>query len=225
MIKNILIAVLLIILGYFGYKELVQKNKIENDPTSNPQPLVNQKISQIPQDFTLGTNAYNDLLKEVKKLNENAGVSRPLTVDNKIDITGDGVPELLVNTGDGGATMDGYTVVMYKNDLPELIIVRDPSGSVHDNRPGYLGAMSGGGGAGRYGGSIELLSKEQSIITKTFSIYGESEDYCYATVYTWNGQSGEFLYNATLSTKYTKELIPHCKEIAADTGVNFVVKE
>ncbi len=224
MIKNILIVVLVIILGYFGYKELAQKNIIEKEPVVEEREG-NEEISQVPEDFTPGTEAYNNLLTEVKKLSETAGSTGALTTSTRIDITGDGVPELLVNTGDGGATMQSNTVVMYKNGMPELVIIRDPSGRIHDQRPGYYSAMSGAGGSGRYGSGVELLAEEQSILTKTFSIYGAPEDYCYATVYTWNSPSGEFHYNETLSAKYTKELIPQCKQIALDTGVNFVVKE
>ncbi len=217
--KNIFIGILIVVIGCLVFIQFQKKD-------NKTEPILDENNStfKISESFSPGSASYINLLNAIKKFDSTAGVPRPISVEQRVDITGDGIPELLVSTGNGGAAMDAFTVVRYENQNLEVVNIRDNTGKTGDGRPGYYSAMSGSGGSGRYGSSIELLSNKNSILTKVYSIYGEPEDYCYAIVYTWNNQTKFFEYNTLLSKQYTNDLIPVCKKVASDTGVIFIDK-
>jgi len=140
--------------------------------------------------------------------NERIEESRSISIYKKVDVTGDGVPEVLVNLGTGGATTDLVTSMRIENGEPIAPLFKQKDGKIST-----LIFTTGAGGSGRYGSTAEMLGNKNAIYSASYSKYGESADYCRVEAYQWNSQTKVFEYNAGLSNEVQQE---YCR--TAGTG-------
>lgn len=192
----------------------------ENKEMYYPKPVVIQVSNLVDQNvkkdlYEEGSPLY-EKLKAVLKVEELFGDVHPMYVSGEKDITGDGVPELLVYTGESGSTTDFYTIVKVNNGEPEIVKIKEPNGKVSS-----LSGSNGGGGSGRYGSSLEMLPDQKSILSSSYSVYGEKNDSCSSDIYTWNPKTTLFEHNKALSDIKTKEIMKTCLNIATETGVRY----
>ena len=124
---------------------------------------------------------------------ENSG---PIKISEKADITGDGVPEALVDLGDGGATSEFFALMMIENNKPIAARFKQKDGKISS-----LMFIAAAGGAGRYGSGANLLSDKNAIYSASYSAHGESDDYCRVEAYQWNAQTKIFEFNLNLSNE------------------------
>ena len=202
---NIVLIVLAVILaGAVGYFALVKKSPSENQPTNNP-PATTPTPKAVDWESLLPS--MRTALKQAFP-NERIEESRPISIYKKVDVTGDGVPEVLVNLGTGGATTDLVTSMKIENDKPIAPLFKQK-----DGRVSTLIFSAGAGGSGRHGSTAEMLGNKNAIYSASYSKYGESADYCRAEAYQWNSQTKIFEYNAGLSNEVQQD---YCR--TAGTG-------
>lgn len=169
--------------------------------------------------FTLTSNSkaidWESLLPSMRTAlkqafpNERIEESRSISIYKKVDVTGDGIPEVLVNLGTGGATTDLVTSMRIENDKPIAPLFKQKDGKIS-----ILLFSAGAGGSGRYGSTAEMLANKNAIYSASYSKYGESADYCRAEAYQWNSQTKIFEYNIGLSNEVQQD---YCK--TAGTGL------
>ena len=160
---------------------------INNTPTTTPTPKAVDWESLLPSMRTALKQAFP---------NERIEESRPISIYKKVDVTGDGVPEVMVNLGTGGATIDLVTSMRIENNKPIAPLFKQKDGKVST-----LIFSVGAGGAGRYGSTAEMLANKNTIYFASYSKYGESADYCRVESYQWNAQTKIFEYNSSLSNE------------------------
>lgn len=207
------LAVLLLVYIAFKPKGITTPEKETKETTSESVSNTNKESNP---EFIVGSKSYNEFLLELKNLDPNAGVDRNASVESWADVTGDGVDEGLVSIGTGGSAMDSYAVIKVENGKPVLTKIKDENGNTS-----YFSGMSGSGGSGRYGGMTGLLPEQNSLYTSSYMVYGSIDDYCGASVYTWNSGTKMFEYKKTLSKQKTDEILVMCNQLASDTGVKY----
>ncbi len=126
--------------------------------------------------------------------------SHPIRISEKTDITGDGVSEVLVYLGVGGATTDFFTLLRIENDKPVVAYFKQKDGKISS-----LMFTAGAGGAGRYGSTVKMLADKNAIYSASYSAYGDKSDYCRAEVYQWNAQTKIFEFNTGLSNEIQQD--------------------
>lgn len=141
--------------------------------------------------------------------------SRPLRISRKIDLTGDGAAEYIVDLGTGGAATDMYAIVRLENGKPVLPGFKDPNGEVY-----WQALLSGSGGAGRYSYAFELDPENRAVYLKYFSVYGEENDYCVGAAYVWNELSGQFEHDGDLSAKPQNEITAECGQVRNSLSID-----
>ena len=134
---------------------------------------------------------------------------QPMSIGQKIDITGDDIPEALVNLGTGGATTDVIALVQIQNNKPIIPLFKQKDGKIST-----LLFAGGGGGGGRYGSTTEMLPAENAVYYADYWKYGDKEDHCIVSAYKWNSQTKIFDYNLNLSNQIQQD---YCR--TAGTGI------
>jgi hypothetical protein len=201
----IVILVLLVIIGYLVFNRGNKSSLVINENTGAQTGIV----QTLPGDDSLireGSDAYKREFPD-----------QPLgtvTVAEKADITGDGLSEFVLNTGNGGATSDAFSIFRWENNTAVYARFKEKSGEV---KPAAV--LSGSGGAGRYGFSYKLMPDDHAILITDYSIYGTTDDFCSASVYVWNPQTKVFDYNSNLSVAPQKDLQKTCTEIKVGLGL------
>ena len=201
--NTVLIILVVVLSSASGYVILVKKSapveqqqsnslsETQTSPTAtnNPPP----KVKTLDWDSLIPT-----MRTALKQAFPNVRIedSRSISVYKKVDITGDGVPEALVNLGTGGATTDLITLVRIEND--KLVV---PLFKQKDGKTSTLIFSSGAGGSGRYGSDANLVESKNAIYSTHYSAYNESSDSCGAEAYQWNGQTKVFEFSASLSSE------------------------
>lgn len=136
---------------------------------------------------------------------------QPISISQKVDVTGDGIPEALVDLGTGAASSDYFAVMRIENNKPVMATFKEKDGTITTSK--FF--MDGIGGSGRYGSKIEMQSDKNAIYSASYYKYGGSSDSCGVSIYQWNPQTKIFEYNATLSNPAQQD---YCK--TAGTGLN-----
>lgn len=149
---------------------------------------------------------WQSLISDIRKaigskfLDMNIYANQNITIDQTKDITGDGISEALVNAGTGGAATVGLILMRLENNKPVLANFRKSNGEIAP-----INFLAGGGGAGRYGATTEMLPNKNAIYTGAYMAYGNaSSDYCRVEAYQWNAQTKIFNYSASLSSELQK---------------------
>ncbi len=192
-INIVLIVSVLILVGAVGYFALVKKSPA---PTSETQPTNNPTVTTAsPKAVDLKSLLPGIQIALKKALpSYQPSTTNPISINGEVYITGDGVPEAVVDLG-SGATTDSFTLVRIKNNKPVVSLFKQKDGKVST-----LVFTDGAGGAGRYASKFEIL-KNNAIYSASYYIYLEGSDYCRAEMYQWNSHTKIFEYNTGLSNK------------------------
>ncbi len=123
-----------------------------------------------PVDWKAMVSAIREVLhKEAEIHSEFSGIENlsSLAISKTTDITGDGIPEALVDLGTGGASADETTVMRMEKDKPVLAVFK--------RRDGKLLPMTFLEGASvMHTGGIELLPEKQAVYSFHYK-YSESQ--------------------------------------------------
>ncbi len=184
--------------------------------TPTPEPIVEPVVTSevAPDPYAVGTPAYIAIEALVKKANPDAGRDRSIGIGERTDITGDGIPELIVNDGVVGAEDHNY-IVRFENEIPVLVKVN------YKGKVSTFSGMSGSAAVGKKADTVQLLAQQQAILVTSYSVYGEQKDYCVAIAYVWNPTTKIFEYNKQLSDQKISELMTTCLQVATDNGVTY----
>lgn len=170
------------------------------------------------KDYIKSTINWQQFLQEIQILVEKEfpGGNFKGSIYQVKDITGDNIPEVLVETGRGGASTISLTLFQIENNKPKISYFRLKNGSIEK-----LEFIVGSGGAGRYGFEIETNSYEKLIYYISYTAYNEESDFCNVDAYVWNDKENIFEYDEKLSQKY-KEI--SCKNICKSYKENSELK-
>jgi hypothetical protein len=134
---------------------------------------------------------------------------RGIGIFREADITGDGIPEALVTTGDGGAYTSDITLMRIENGKPVLARFKDRDGKVSS-------VDFAEGSSVMHGVTVEMMPEKHALYSGHWDMdsTGKRLSDCFVDAYQWNGSAKTFDYNSTLSTelkdrfcrKMTKEL-------------------
>lgn len=111
-----------------------------------------------------------------------------------MDITGDGIPEALIDTGDGGAYTDYLTLMRIEEGKPALARFKGMDGKVQ--------AMSFAEGASAMNGeAVRILPEKHALYLGHWRMgpSGQRLGTCTVEAYQWNPHSDAFEYNRALS--------------------------
>jgi len=117
----------------------------------------------------------------------------PIHVLETADITGDGVPEAVVNVGVVGASSDWVTLMRLDGGRPRVARFRDWKGKVFT-------LVFPEGASATHGQNVELLPAQHAIAFSTYS--RDSEETvaaCCDSVFKWNAKARTFDWDGTLS--------------------------
>lgn len=201
--NTFLLLIIVILLGIIAYL-LYKNNKTESVVLNDTEAQVVK--TQFPPDEELLAQAKAIYQAEFPQ-DEYVEADRPVSISEKVDITADGVPEILVSLGMGGATTDALALFRLEGSNLVLARMKDKTGTLLP-----ITLLSGGGGAGRYGSGYELLSENHAISISSYSIYGTPEDFCKSDVYQWNVHTKLFEYNQALSLTEQKKVQKSCDQ-------------
>jgi len=142
----------------------------------------------------------------IKNFPELKGEKLNLLEEKTFDINKDKAPEILIDLGIGGAAVDNYIFVTFKNNSMELLKFKTKEGRIKS-----LIFNQGTGGAGRYGFSIGILEEENVIYQLSFLKYDSKNDYCLVDAYKYDDKEDLYKYDENLSFKLTTK---YCKNIS-----------
>jgi len=119
--------------------------------------------------------------------------SAPLSISQTDDITGDGVPEALVNLGTGGAHTQYLALMRIEDGQPVVVSFTQQSGSVAP-------ALFLSGASVMNGDEVGLLSDKQAIYSGYWSRDGAtgSVSECSVAVFQWQAETKTFDFNGSL---------------------------
>jgi len=174
-------------------------------------PLALAQTGGAPQsvDWEAMIPAIRELLNTVSKSNpEWGGIEEYYSIGivKTTDITGDGVPEALVDLGTGGASTSAVTVMRTEDHKPILAVFRG-----RDEKVSPVVFLEGA--SVTHTDSVELLPQHHAVHAIHYS-YGANGklDQCGGEAYAWNAQSRTFDYNPALTKKLTKAT---CRQVPA----------
>jgi hypothetical protein len=220
---NIIFATLIIVLvGIVGYLLLTKKSEAplnSNQSVSNQVPVENVSTTQtLPATPSAGTPSYEPqtvnwekLLPDIKAALQQAFpkeffYDQNIKIESVGDVTGDGVPEALVQTDCGGTTCR-LALMQIENNKPTVAKFQQKNGAVS-----YLMFSYGSGGSGRYGSGTNLDSKNNAVEFDHYSAYNANDDVCSGEIYQWNPQSQIFVLNSDLTNKATQN---YCSQVCS----------
>lgn len=199
-IGNILILILVtamvgvglfLILDELGWlKSWPEPTRETPSPTATPSPQsINweKEIPAIRQE--LGPKFLDVTIEE----------SDSLSIFEQKDITGDNIPEALVNLGAGGAYTSYMTLMRLENDRPVIAQFKQADGAL-----GPLMFLAGG--SVMNGEGVALLPDKTAIYSGHWSRAAAGDPFggltdCGVEAYQWNGQTKIFEYNQVLSAQ------------------------
>ena len=216
---NIILIVLVVILaGVVGYLTLIKKPT--SPVTTNQTPPANTPTQQTPPitspEPTPKPVNWESLIPDIKITLQQAFPERifrdeDIEILTKGDITGDGIPEALVQIYCGATTCE-LVLMRIENNKPVVSRFKQKDGEIS-----YLAFSEGAGGAGRYGSGTKLIEDKNTIYFTHHFAYNESSDSCGAEAYQWNSQTKIFEFNVSLSNETGQNYCSKiCSEIASE---------
>lgn len=146
---------------------------------------------------------WNALLPAVQELSKkefrDAGGYYAISISRTADVTGDGVPEALIDFGCCGASTDEMTVMRIEGGKPVLALFREKDGKI---APGEFLE----GASVMHGAAVKLNTKEHAVFYVCWNMNGKGTKLadCGGQAYRWNAAAKRFDYHGALSTKLTK---------------------
>jgi hypothetical protein len=143
--------------------------------------------------------AIREVLKGDFPAEENEG----LYVRTEADITGDGIPEALVNLGRGGAYTDYLAIMRSQNGRPVAAMFKEPNGKTLP--------LEFAEGANTI--TVELRPDYHAVFVGEYSVNDDGRHLakCTGKAYQWNRQTATFEYSKRLSKRMGKDF---CHESA-----------
>lgn len=182
--KEILITVFILILGIAVFWFFSGKARVSE---KNENKIVVKEIdweNKLPEIELLLKENFPEI---------NIGEMYPVGIQEKQDITGDGIEEALILLGSGGAYTEQSTLVLIEGEKPVLARFKQEDGEISS-----LIFLSGS--SARHGESIKMIPGEKTILSASWALDGNGKiEECRVIVYLWNGESGLFEYSSTLS--------------------------
>lgn len=159
-------------------------------PAKNPQP-----------DWESMLPAIREVFKNEAALDPNfgaAGTRYPAAVSKTADVTGDGVPEALIDLGIGGAYTDELTVMRLEENKPVLAVFKLRDGKISPT-------VFPSGASVMHGAAVDLLPQEHAVYSMHYDYAGNGKlQQCTGEAYRWNRRSQTFDYASVLTKKLTK---------------------
>lgn len=116
-----------------------------------------------------------------------------LSIYEKNDITGDGIPEALVSLGSGGAYTGELVLARFENEKPVLSLFKQKNGKVS-----YIIFIDGASASN--GEIVKMLPDKNAIYSGRYGINSAGKlEICGVDAYRWNRDTKIFEYNKTLS--------------------------
>ena len=204
---NIILIVLVVILaGVVGYLTLIKKPT--PPATTNQTPPTNTPTQQTPPitspEPTPPVN-WESLISTIRTavgptfLGVRVEESGSLSIFQKNDITGDSIPEALVNLGSGGAYTSYLTLMRVENDKPVAAQFKQKDGKVSPLM--FLAGASVMNGEG-----VVMLPDKNAIYAGHWSRAVSGTPFgsltnCSVEAYQWNSQTKIFDYSASISSE------------------------
>ncbi len=212
-LTNILLIILILLLVGVGvYFGLTRTSRHSAEPTKQ---AVNTE-QQTPSASTTKKNNnqtidWQSLLPEVKsvllKTNQiSKGDLSEVAISKTEDITGDGIPEALVEAGPG-VSFHYLTLMMIENNKPIIAKFKDKNGKIF--YPEFFNVLEE---AGRHGSETKFIRNENAISFSEYYAFNKKSDYCRLNVYQWNPQTKMFEFNGYLSNKFQKS---YCSRVCS----------
>jgi len=126
--------------------------------------------------------------------------SRSLSIKDEKDITGDGIPEALVDLGTGGAGATFISTLMrIENDKPVVAQFRQ--------KDGKISSLTFSDGVAMMGGTNVIMLPDKNAIYSGSWRRGQLGDLaeCSVEAYQWNSQTKNFDFNLNLSNEIRPE--------------------
>lgn len=207
--RTILITILIIIIVIVGAYLLLKKPGLNK--SSEYQNLLNNDINSLKNKNIKPNENWNELSE--KELIQIVSSGAPdlyfnkdegLTISDKIDLTGDGSTEAIVN---GIGYNSGVTFILIKNNDGSIKVAKQ---KYEDNiSPVYLVSV----GRAMISEEFKLIPEDNGFYTVSLSLKNENNNQessnfkCnILNAYSWNKQIGLFEYNESLTQKYKKEV-------------------
>jgi len=189
-----ILLLILISIGVYWYFNFYKQPHALNKPAP----------SSIPSEQTQTERQINwqNLIPEIRPVLKQEFSSTDIAIEERnpieivktADITGDGIPEALVDLGTGGAYTDLLTLMRIENGKPVVAILKDKNGEL-DSAPTFLQ-----GASVRNGESVDMTAENKTIYSGSYSTddSGALAD-CSVDAYQWNSTTKTFDWNETLS--------------------------
>jgi hypothetical protein len=204
---NIILIVLVVILaGVVGYLTLIKKPTSPASPNQTPPTNTpTQQTPPITSPKPTPTVNWESLIPTIRTvvgptfLGMRVEESGSLSILQKNDITGDSVPEALVNLGSGGAYTSYLTLMRVENDKPVAAQFKQKDGKVSP-------LMFLAGASVMNGESVAMLPDKNAIYAGHWSRVVSGTSFgsltnCSVEAYQWNSQTRNFDFNLSLSNE------------------------
>lgn len=181
---------------YFAVK---QKSRTQTPPgATDNQPVTSSQSTPKSVNWE-GFIASIRMILGPTFLGERIEASRSISIDQKEDITGDGIPEALVNLGTGGAYTDYLTLMRVEGDKPVVAQFKQKDGKVSSLI--FLVGASVANGA-----NVVMLPDKSAVYAGHWSrtVSGQpfgSLSSCSVEVYQWDAQTKTFDFSLNLSNE------------------------
>ncbi len=208
----ILVAVFVLVVGYltYGNKGMffpMAPKRPQWKPADQEKATTKSAEHTIPDKTKVGPKSvdWEGLIPSIRAI-FNRGLSpeeikarHAVRVVEEADITGDGVPEALVTTGDAGASTDILALMRIEDGKPVRARFKNEEGKIIDME--FLQ-----GASVMHGNSTELLPDEKAIYQGGYFMNEPATRFsgCGAAAYRWHAETKTFDLDATLSNQITK---------------------
>jgi hypothetical protein len=169
-----------------------------NATSSDPAPARVEWEGLLPE-------VQKTLLRESPELQVSRGTG--ITITEEADLTGDGITEVLVDAGVGGAYTNSLVLMEVKNGGPAVSQLRTKEGDVIHADSFLSGASV------RNGEETRLIPERGGVVAFHYSLKsdGITLDFCEAEAYVWDADTGLFEYQTGLSSSMRTT---YCEDLA-----------
>jgi hypothetical protein len=207
----ILFGLILILAGVLGYLALVKKPTpptppsqapSPNIPPQQPPPAASPEAKSKPIDWKSLIPTIREILGPTF-LGVRVELNTPMSIFQENDITGDGVPEALVDLGTGGAYTSFLTLMRIENGKPVVAEFKQKDGKISP-------LIFPQGASVMNGESVVMLQERNAIYAGHWSKsvtgipFGSLTD-CDVEAYRWNSDTKTFDFDLNLSNEIRQE--------------------
>ncbi len=185
--KSIRIIILLVVLAVVVLGLVLMKREMKKEKTLEiPEPQEEKQVD------------WQTHLPRIQQIIDSENIdslARPAQIVKEINLTDDGIPEVIVDVGAGGAYTALFEIYMIENGVPVHVKTR-----MSDNTIGYAGFNVGASACNQV--DYKVFPADQTFYTVEEGHCEDSEpdiDYCRLAAYKWNAGTKLFEYDRDLS--------------------------